>query len=154
MPDLTLGAALNAVLIWIWLIAGPFVPLLVLFGVGRKRFQRRRLLFAAGATHLALYILAIAIPFYLQGYAAIYPARPSAALGWTRFSVVGDFAYVFTFPAYGYLWLMVGVVAVAFGESSSRRLVDSVVRTLHLCAFGWLLLDLHRFNETLNSILE
>jgi hypothetical protein len=135
-------------------ITGPLLPGIVTFAILRKRLPAGRCLFIASVLSLMLFSICVAVPYYFQGYRQISEPQPGKPLGLTAMPFLGDFAYVYTFEAFGFSWLFVGLLQAVFGEATQNKYLNTAAKTAVTLLFGLLLFQFHHFSSTINIVLE
>jgi hypothetical protein len=113
-----------------------------------------RCLFVASIISFITYFIFIAVPYYFQGYSRLDKPIPGNPLGWTALPVISGFAYVYTSPALGFLWLVIGMIQAVFGKILDRSTPDGIMRAILVLGFACLLFEFNKFHATINVVLE
>lgn len=122
--------------------------------VWSKKVSKKTALAFSGCIAIIVYVICIAVPFYFQGYSDLENVTPGDALGWNSLYPIGLFAYLYTFKANGYTWLVISLLLIGYGSFSSKKLLDFTLKFACLIAASFLLLELHKYTATINMILE
>jgi hypothetical protein len=137
----------------LYMFPGPLWPLIISWLILRKRSRFNMIFLLAGILSIVVFTVTIAIPYYFQGYSDS-PITSGEGLGWTRNALVAPFSYLYTFDFHGFLWLLTGLLLVAFGDTSFRKPIDYPIRGCLLSLLSWYLFEFHLFHSTINRVLE
>lgn len=145
---------LDCVAAWLMFVPGPLMPYVLawLFS-GPKRTWPRVLAFGS-LLALLLFATFLIGPYYACGFGR----RPFYQAGercWIiTLPFIQAFAYFYSFPDFGFIWLTAAIISAAFGTFSSRPLVNTVLKILVLVSASAFLTLLNALDYTINSFLE
>jgi hypothetical protein len=140
----------------------PFAPLYFTFATmtATDKFGTRKALAWAGIVAIAVFAIAITIPFHFQGYKELASkcssgayCGPGRGLGITQFQIPGMYSYILTFYEVGYVYLLATSFAVIAGQFTKNQIVDYSTK---FASLGFVAFTLFEFNQyqIINVVME
>lgn len=145
---------LNCIALWLCIFPGPLLPYLIVWFPWRRKLQVKQVLVLGALVAIAQFAAFLVLPYYACGFNSqpFYQAGKVCPI--FRVPVIEAYAYFYSYFETAFLWLILAVLAAAFGRCSERPWVDRIVRGVIIIIAGFFLTLVRTFDESINSFLE